>query len=114
MDETIYKRSPKGREAKKGGTKAFKLRFKNRTVDVTKTITIGRGTHNSIVLDSDLLVSRKHAVIEQKGESFTIRDLGSTNGTYVNGDPLQEGEARVLEASDVIRLGKTEFTFMGV
>jgi pSer/pThr/pTyr-binding forkhead associated (FHA) protein len=81
---------------------------------VTKTITIGRGEHNVIVLDRDLLVSRRHAVIEQKGESFTIRDLGSTNGTYVNGDPLKEREERILEAGDVIKLGKTEFNFLGV
>jgi pSer/pThr/pTyr-binding forkhead associated (FHA) protein len=113
MDETIYKRSTKGQRIKKGSQKAFKLRFKNRVVNVTKTIYIGRGAHNDIVLDKDLLVSRKHAVIEHKGESFTIQDLGSTNGTYVNGNPLKEKEVKVLGSGDLIKIGNTEFNFLG-
>jgi pSer/pThr/pTyr-binding forkhead associated (FHA) protein len=113
MDETIYKRSGKGQEIKKGAQKTFKLRFKNRVVNVTKTIYIGRGTHNDIVLDTDLLVSRKHAVIEHTDEAFTIQDLGSTNKTYVNGNPLREKEVKVLKNGDVVKIGNTEFNFGG-
>ena len=113
MDETIYKRSGKGQEIKKEMQKAFKLRFKNKVVNVTKTIYIGRGTHNDIVLDTDQLVSRKHAVLEHTDESFTIQDLGSTNGTYVNGNPLKEKEVKALKNGDVVKIGSTEFKFGG-
>jgi len=113
MDETVYKRSSKARKMKSDEAKSFKLKFKNRTVDAARTVAIGRGESNDVVLDKDSLVSRRHALIEQKGDSFTIRDLGSTNGTYVNGNPLREKEERTLKPGDVIRTGNTEFSFLG-
>jgi len=113
MDETIYKRSGKGQKIKKGAQKTFKLRFKNKVVNVTKTIYIGRGTHNDIVLDTDQLVSRKHAVLKHTDQNFTIQDLGSTNGTYVNGNPLKDKEVKVLRNGDVVKIGHTEFNFGG-
>ncbi len=113
MDETIYKRSGKGQKIKKDAQKVYKLRFKDKVVNVTKTIYIGRGAHNDIVLDSDLLVSRKHAVIEHTEDSFTIQDLGSTNGTYVNGNPLKEKEVKSLKNGDTVKVGNTEFKFGG-
>ena len=47
-------------------------------------VTIGRGDANTIVINS-ARVSRNHARIEWKGDSFTIRDMSSSNGTFVNG-----------------------------
>ena len=113
MDETIYKRSSKGKDLQKESVRPIKLKFKNRTVDITKTIRIGRGEHNDVVMDSDPLVSRKHAVIERGSDKCTIKDLGSTNGTYVNGNPLKVDEVLKLKAGDVIKVGHTEFTFLG-
>jgi pSer/pThr/pTyr-binding forkhead associated (FHA) protein len=77
-------------------------------------IGIGRGADNDIVID-DELVSKAHAVIErQKLESgddlycYMLRDLGSTNGTFVNGEAVQQA---TLWNGDLIRLGMRFFTF---
>lgn len=52
-------------------------------------------------------VSRKHAVIERKGELITITDLGSLNGTFVNrGDKLVEGQPVEISPGDEIIVGK--------
>ncbi|MFP5318623.1 MAG: FHA domain-containing protein [Acidimicrobiia bacterium] len=72
-------------------------------------ITIGRGEHNDVALPNDRLVSHVHAVIESYGASFTLRDLGSSNGTFVNGQALL-GE-RVLRPGDEIRVGRTQVVF---
>ncbi|MGH9278479.1 MAG: BTAD domain-containing putative transcriptional regulator [Acidimicrobiales bacterium] len=72
-------------------------------------ITIGRGDGNDVCLRDDRLVSAFHAVIEFYGASFTLRDLGSSNGTYVNGNSLI-GE-RALRGGDEIRLGRTVLLF---
>jgi DNA-binding SARP family transcriptional activator len=72
-------------------------------------VTIGRGDGNDISLRDDRLVSLVHAVIESYGASFTLRDLGSSNGTFVNGKSLV-GE-RVLRPGDEIRLGRTQVLF---
>jgi general secretion pathway protein E len=54
-----------------------------------KSTTIGRGAACDLVLP-DEKASRSHAVIEQIAEGFQIRDLGSSNGTWFNGEPLTE------------------------
>jgi pSer/pThr/pTyr-binding forkhead associated (FHA) protein len=51
-------------------------------------------------------VSRIHAAIERTGETVTVVDLGSTNGTYVNGEKLVPHQPRVLRGGEEIRLGK--------
>jgi ABC-type multidrug transport system ATPase subunit/pSer/pThr/pTyr-binding forkhead associated (FHA) protein len=69
-------------------------------------VTIGRGTENGIVLD-DLLASRVHARAILRGEGFDIQDLGSRNGTFING-------ARVTTAflgpKDLLTIGHSRFT----
>jgi pSer/pThr/pTyr-binding forkhead associated (FHA) protein len=72
-------------------------------------VTIGRSDGNDIVLRDDRLVSHVHAVIEAYGASFALRDLGSSNGTFVNGQGLA-GE-RVLRPGDEIRLGRTQILY---
>jgi len=47
-------------------------------------VTIGRKSGNTIVLEDDLKVSRHHCAISQEGNSYIIRDVGSSNGTYLN------------------------------
>ncbi|MCB0335562.1 MAG: FHA domain-containing protein [Bdellovibrionales bacterium] len=52
-------------------------------------------------------VSRKHAVVERKGDQVTITDLGSLNGTYINrGDRLTEGQPVSIKPGDEIIVGK--------
>lgn len=72
-----------------------------------RATTIGREMSNDITL-TDEQVSRQHAkIISMKG-SFFIQDLGSSNGTYVNGEKEEEA---ILETGDVLLLGQTELVF---
>lgn len=72
------------------------------------TTLIGRSPECQIFLD-DVTVSRRHAELERKGESFTIRDLGSLNGTYVNRRRI---ESTVLQDDDEVQIGKYRLTFL--
>lgn len=66
-------------------------------------LTIGRDSSNSVAIN-DAEVSRKHARLTFQGGKFVIDDLGSTNGTFVNGQRLV-GPV-VLKAGDVVSLGE--------
>ena len=62
--------------------------------------------------DSDAKVSRKHARIRRHNGSYSIEDLGSTNGTYVNrGRRLLPGNAQPLNDGDEVIVGKTFLRF---
>jgi len=69
-------------------------------------VTIGRGDMNTIVIDSPR-VSRNHARIEWGGDAFTVLDLRSSNGTYVNGQRLEYLPYR-LNNGDYIFLERIE------
>ena len=69
-------------------------------------LTIGRGGQNDLVLDGDEFASARHARIEARRDGVWVEDLGSTNGTYVNGARV-EG-ARRLGAGDLLRVGETD------
>ncbi|GAA4479777.1 response regulator transcription factor EmbR [Rhodococcus olei] len=69
---------------------------------------IGRKPGNDVVIDG-ANVSRHHAVVRNADSRFEIRDLGSLNGTRVNGDRI--GDRTVLRPGDVIRIGDVEWTF---
>lgn len=70
-------------------------------------ISIGRDAGNAVRLDSTF-VSRQHAVIRGTGRAFTITDLGSANGTFVNGVRV---ETAPLAAGDTIKLGSESLVF---
>ena len=69
---------------------------------------IGRSPECDVFLD-DVTVSRRHAELQRTGETFTIRDLGSLNGTYVN---RQRIESATLEDDDEVQIGKYRLTFL--
>jgi pSer/pThr/pTyr-binding forkhead associated (FHA) protein len=71
---------------------------------VEENVTIGRSPENAICLD-DISVSGRHAELTMVGEIFHIKDLGSTNGTVVNGEPITTVQ---LRAGDRIRFGKVD------
>jgi len=73
-------------------------------------IEIGRDPSNAIVLESDPGVSRKHAAIIRQGAACVVQDLGSTNGTYVNGVRVQSA---ALNPGDVVHFGGSSFRFGG-
>ena len=70
--------------------------------------TIGRGRQSDVVLD-DPNVSRQHAEIRPRGGSWVITDLGSTNGSQLNGRRLEGSE--VLRSGDELELGASTMTF---
>jgi hypothetical protein len=70
--------------------------------------TIGRGRASDIVLN-DPNVSREHAEVRPRGGSWVITDLGSTNGSQLNGRRLEGSE--VLRSGDEIELGESTMTF---
>ena len=65
--------------------------------------TIGRDVNNAIVVE-DQFVSAEHAILTFRGRAWYLEDLGSTNGTYVNGSPV--GEVVPLGFGDVIQVGQ--------
>jgi pSer/pThr/pTyr-binding forkhead associated (FHA) protein len=73
--------------------------------DVT---TVGRSPGNDIFLD-DVTVSRKHAEFRRGGGVFSVRDVGSLNGTYVGKDRI-DGEVP-LRTGDEVQVGKFRFLF---
>jgi Protein of unknown function (DUF3662)/FHA domain len=72
--------------------------------------TIGRSRDCEVVLD-DPNVSRRHAEIRPSGGSWTVRDLGSTNGLKVNGRRLDPSRAQSLHRGDELEIGTTRLTF---
>ena len=69
--------------------------------------TIGRNPESDIFLD-DITVSRKHAILEKIDKDFIIKDSGSLNGSYVNGQIVENS---ILKDSDRIQIGKYIFLF---
>ena len=71
--------------------------------------TIGREASNGIVL-ADASVSGRHAVVEENGKAWTIRDLGSTNGTRVDGEHVA-GDPVALHHGAQLLVGAVRFHF---
>ncbi len=69
---------------------------------------IGKGPRNDIVI-ADPAVSTAHAMVRLEGSVFTINDIGSRNGTFVNGERV--AESHQLSHGDVIGIGLTKLTF---
>jgi hypothetical protein len=72
-------------------------------------LTIGRGSQNDISIGADEFASARHARFEPRQDGVWVQDLGSTNGTYLNGTRLER--PRRLSQGDVIRVGETDLRF---
>jgi hypothetical protein len=72
-----------------------------------RALRLGRSPDNDIIL-RDPATSGHHARVERRGETFWIVDLGSTNGTLVNGEPIQEKE---LNHGDRVTIGQNAVQF---
>lgn len=77
--------------------------------DVGHGLTLGRGDAADVRLE-DPFASSRHARIDRQGEVLVIEDLGSTNGTYLNGEPLTGPQP--LHVGDRIRIGDNEFSYI--
>ncbi len=70
--------------------------------------TVGRHPASDIFLD-DITVSRRHVTIDRDGGVYTLRDVGSLNGTYVN---KERCDAATLQHGDEIQIGRYRLTFV--
>ncbi|MEU1102061.1 FHA domain-containing protein [Streptomyces tibetensis] len=78
-----------------------------------RVMRIGRALENELVV-SDLQVSRHHAEFHATPDGrMEIRDLGSHNGTYVNGQPIAKGGSQLLGPADVVGVGHSTFRIVG-
>ncbi len=90
-----------------------KLKFDGREIEIVENITtLGRASDNIVSFIADSNVSRYHVDIEQRDSEFWLNELGSSNGTTVNGEPVEN--EKLLKNGDVILLGgssKVEFLY---
>jgi hypothetical protein len=75
----------------------------------SEPITVGRDGVNDIPLPGDTFASAEHARFEPRGDGVWLEDVGSTNGTYVNGVKLKRPKR--LEPGDIVKIGETDFRF---
>jgi pSer/pThr/pTyr-binding forkhead associated (FHA) protein len=76
-------------------------------VEAGKT-TIGRHPDSDIFLD-DVTVSRRHAEVHHDGAAFTVNDVGSLNGTYLNRERIEQAD---LHSGDELQVGKFRLVFL--
>jgi hypothetical protein len=76
--------------------------------DLTDGALLGRGEQADIQLE-DGFASSRHARLVPQGDVMVLEDLGSTNGTYLNGEPLRGPQP--LHPGDRIKIGDSEFSF---
>ena len=69
---------------------------------------IGRHPESDIFLD-DITVSRRHVEFQREGNGFTVQDMGSLNGTYVNRKPV---DVATLSSGDEVQVGKFRFVYL--
>ena len=75
------------------------------TFPLTEELTVGRGGGCGIVLGDDTFVSQVHARMYRRDGDVYVEDLGSRNGTFVNGEPI--GSATRLRRGDQVQFGST-------
>lgn len=76
------------------------------SVEVSGSTVAGRDAGSGIRLDGDDFASARHARIDPRPDGVWVEDLGSTNGTFVNGEQIDGRQ--VLRPGDVLRIGATE------
>lgn len=77
------------------------------TIDIDKSLSIGRSDSNDLVL-ATAQISRQHAKINRIGEQLYVQDLGSSNGTFINGERIAT-EAYALQATDELAFADLVF-----
>ena len=78
------------------------------TID-SSALTVGRGKANDVSIAGDEYASARHARFEPRRDGVYVEDIGSTNGTFVNGIRLTRD--RRLAPGDVVRIGETDLRF---
>jgi hypothetical protein len=78
---------------------------KGSTFEVSAAMVVGRDSNGGLELRDDEFASAHHARIEPRSDGVWVEDLGSTNGTFVNGERVS---AERLKPGDVLRVGQTD------
>jgi hypothetical protein len=73
-------------------------------------LSIGRTEHSDLVID-DPAVSEVHGYVKRRGSLVVMGDLGSTNGTKINGIPLKPPQVHELDDEDIITFGRCSFQY---
>lgn len=105
-DKTIVTDSPVGKHLDSIGESkpASYLMFNKKKVELVAKISIGRDTDNDVVVDNKL-ASRHHAMIQKIKDAYFIKDMGSTNGTFVNDIRIPNEKYIKLKHGDKITIG---------
>ncbi len=101
---------PTGPAPRSASIKGLTGPWTGRTFPLSRPVTvIGRSAPADIVVDDDS-VSRRHVEIRKTGDGYTVRDLGSANGVFINSDAISEAP---LANGDEVRLGVVSFVYSG-
>jgi len=112
LDDTIVTDSQLGQRLSKiQKTIGYKLFYNGQSFPIVSEITIGRSQDNHIVID-DSLTSRYHAVFQKIKEDYFIKDLGSSNGTFVNGMKVTQDKYAKVNPGDKILVGRIELKLL--
>ena len=111
MNKTVFLNSDLGRKLDKfkKEEKSY-LMVEGKKISLVSKISLGRDKTNSVVI-GDNMVSQFHALIQKIKKDYFIKDLDSTNGTFVNNGKVPTGKYIKLQVDDVIRIGRTELSF---
>lgn len=89
----------------------IRVRTNERTTFSEEVVKIGRSSQNTYCITGNASIGRNHAAIIKRGETCYLKDLGSVNGTSVNGVHLGGNQACKLKSGDKIQLADEEFVF---
>jgi len=95
-------------ENKKKPSSSCYIEFDEQIVELGDFFSVGRHPSNHLVFFEDEFASQKHCRIEKKGTKYIIKDLKSSNGTFLNGKEIHEAP---LKSYDEIRVGNSHFKF---
>lgn len=84
--------------------------FVEESYEVTENEVIGRGKKCDIVIEDQYMSSKNSRIFKLSGK-FYLEDMGSTNGTYLNGEPLGDTAVELLDG-DKISIGRVNFLFV--
>ncbi|MBN2545849.1 MAG: FHA domain-containing protein [Spirochaetes bacterium] len=85
----------------------IELTYQGKSYSITSKLTIGRDKSCDIFVD-DKMTSRYHAEIQKIKDAYFIKDLDSTNGTFVNNERVPAQKYIKLYQNDIIKVGRTE------
>ncbi len=100
-----------GRIAEKKCICLTRLRTKDRAGFSGDVVKMGRSSQNTYCIVGNTSIGRNHAAIVRRGDVCYLKDMGSVNGTSVNGRRLMENQACKLQSGDRIQLADEEFVF---